>query len=123
MSYLRIGLAVAAVLAAAWLAHRVSLSFAQAEEIAEQRAHIGALTLAAARDLRVSRELAQFRAQQADEGRAWREELTKKPLTIKVPPHVDPKTGAVEPCVVRDARRYRELFNSAVDPSATAVVP
>lgn len=115
---MRIGLAVAAVLAAAWLAHRVSLSFSQADEIAEQRSHIDALTLAAARDTRTAQEMALFRGQQADFNRNFSEELAKKPLTMKVPPHVDPKTGAVEPCVVRDPVRYRELFNQAVTGSA-----
>jgi hypothetical protein len=121
MSYLRIGLIVGAVVALAWLGHRVQLSFSQADEIAEQRAHIDALTLAAARDSRISQEMALFRGQQADFGKAFRDELAKRPLTIKVPPNVDPKTGAVEPCVVRDPVRYRELFNSAV--TGTPVVP
>lgn len=122
MSYLRIGAAIAGVALLAFLWWRVSLSFAQADEIAEQRSHIESLNAAAARDQRIAGELATFRGQQSDWMRDFHEQLGKQPITIKVPPHVDPKTGAIEPCVVRDAAVYRRLFNEAVT-GAPAGVP
>jgi hypothetical protein len=122
MSYLRIGLAIAAALALAWLAHRVSLSFSQADTIEAQGEQIDTLNYARLRDTRIARELGVFRSQQSDWMRAFHDELGKKPLTKKVPPHVDPKTGAIEPCVVRDPVLYRRLFNEAVT-GAPAGVP
>ena len=118
MSYLRIAGAVAAVALVVFIGWRVSLSFSQGEQIEQQAEHIGSLEKAAARDQRIATEIAEFRGQQSDWMRDFHEELGKKPLTIKVPPHVDPKTGAIEPCVVRDPVRYRELFNRAVTGSA-----
>lgn len=114
MSYLRIGLAIAAAVALAWLVHRVSLSFSLGDEIAAKQETIDALGAAAARDRRFADALGLFRGQQSDWMRDFHEELGKQAITKKVPPHVDPKTGAVEPCIVRDPVRYRELFNRAV---------
>lgn len=114
ISYLRIGLAVGAAILIGLIWWRVQLSFSQGAELAEQRAHIDALTSAAARDNRTSQELARFRGQQSDWSHQFHEDLTAKPLTQKVPPHVDPKTGVAEPCVQRIPARYRELFNEAV---------
>lgn len=118
MNYLRIGLAVGAIILIALIWWRVQLSFTQGAELDEQRAHIDALTLAAARDGRISNELALFRGQQSDWHRQFHDDLTAKPLTQKVPPHVDPKTGVAEPCIQRIPARYRELFNLAIDPPA-----
>lgn len=119
MNYLRIGLAVAAVLAAAWLAHRVSLSFSQADEIAEQRAHIDALTLAAARDSRTAQEMALFRGDQRQGFKAFDERLRSMKLTREVP-HVT-STGEQVVCVQRDRAGYRRMHNEAV--TGTAGVP
>jgi hypothetical protein len=118
VSYLRIAGAAAAAALIAFLWWRVSLSFSQGDVIDEQRGHIEGLELAAARDRRTAHEIAVFRAQQSDATRAFHDELTKKPLTHQEPPHVDPVTGKVEPCVVRDPARYRELFNQAVTGAA-----
>lgn len=114
MSYLRIGLAIAAAVLVAWLVHRVSLSFTLGDEIAAKQDTIDALGAAAARDRRFADALGLFRGQQSDWSRQFHDDLTSKPLTIKVQPHVDPKTGAVAPCIVRDPVRYRELFNQAL---------
>lgn len=122
MTYLRIAGAVAVAALLAFLGYRVVLSFSQGDVIDEQRGHIKGLELAVARDRRTAHEIAVFRAQQSNATRAFHDELAKKPLTHQEPPHVDPVTGKVEPCVVRDPARYRELFNRAVDP-ATAGVP
>lgn len=114
MSYLRIAGAVAAVALLGFLWWRVSLSFSQGATIDAQAAQIGTLEAARQRDTRVTREISGFRQVLEDGTAAFRDELGKRPLTIKVAPHVDPKTGAVEPCVTRDAVRYRELYNRAV---------
>lgn len=114
VSYLRIAGAVAAIALVVFLGWRVSLSFSQGEQIDQQQEHIASLEAAAARDQRIATELATFRGQQFDFAKAFRDAVASSPLTKKVPPHVDPKTGAIEPCVVRDPARYRSLFNEAV---------
>ena len=121
MTYLRIAGAVAAAALLAFLWWRVSLSFSQGDEIAAQASHIAGLEAAAARDQRIANVIDVFRGQQFDFNKNFSDELAKHPLTMKVPPHVDPVTGKVEPCVVRDAVRYRELFNSAVTATPTGV--
>lgn len=112
---------VGAVAALAFIGWRVSLSFSQADEIAAKQQTIDALGAAAARDRRFASELSVFRGQQSDWSHQFHDDLTAKPLTQKVPPHVDPKTGVAEPCVQRIPARYRELFNEAV--TGTAGVP
>lgn len=114
MSYLRIAGAVVAIAALAFIGWRVSLSFSQGEVIDAQQEHIAGLEMAASRDQRIADQMAAFRGERRDAEQAFRDEMARKPLTIKVPPYVDPKTGAIEPCVVRDPHRYRELFNQAV---------
>jgi hypothetical protein len=115
IGYLRIAGAVAAIALLVFLGWRVSLSFSQGEQLDQQQAHIASLEAAAARDQRIATELATFRGQQFDFAKAFRDAVASSPLTRKVPPHVDPKTGVVEPCVERNAPRYRSLFNSALD--------
>jgi hypothetical protein len=114
MTYLRIAGAVAAAALLVFLWWRVSLSFSQGDVIDEQRDHITGLEAAAARDQRIAHEIAVFRGQQLDFNKSFHDDLAKQPLTHKEPPHVDPVTGKVEPCVVRDPARYRSLFNEAV---------
>lgn len=123
MTYLRIAGAVVVVALLGFLWWRVSLSFSQGDVIDEQREHITGLEVAAARDQRIANEITNFRGQQDDWAKKFHDELGKQPLTHKEPPHVDPVTGKVEPCVVRDAARYRELFNAAVEGTAPAGVP
>lgn len=120
MSYLRIAAAVAGVALLAFLWWRVSLSFAQADELEAKQQTIDALGAAAARDRRTADEIATFRGQQSDWMRAFHEELGKKPLMIEVA-HVDPKTGATVTCRQRDPVRYRGLFNAAVAGTAAGV--
>lgn len=121
MNYLRLAGMIGAALLLAFIAWRVSLSFSQAATIDAQGDEIDTLTAARLRDTRVARELAEFRGQQSDWSRQFHDDLSKQPLTVKVPPHVDPKTGAIEPCVHRDAARYRVLYNEAV--TGTARLP
>lgn len=121
MSYLRLAGIIGAALLAAFLWWRVSLSFSQADVIEQQEGRITSLEVAAARDQRIATTMADFRGSQDTFAEWLRGELAKKPLTIKVPPHVDPKTGAIEPCVVRDPARYRSLFNAAVSGTADGV--
>lgn len=113
MSYLRIAGTVSTVVLFAFLWWRVSLSFSQAETIDVQQQAIAGLNAARIRDTRVAREMAAFRAQQADFGAGFQQELAKKPLTFEVK-HVDSATGATVVCRQRNPVRYRELFNSAV---------
>jgi hypothetical protein len=121
MSYVRIIGAVVAAALLAFLWWRVSLSFAQAEEIEAKDAQITTLTAAAARDTRIARELADFRSQQSDFSQWFREEAAKQPLTREVVRYVNPNTGEKVVCRERDPVRYRGLFNAAV--TGTAGVP
>lgn len=114
VSYLRIGLAAGAAILIGLIWWRVQLSFTQGAEIDKQRDHIDALTVAAARDNRTTGEMAKFRGQQSDALKAFRDDLSKKPLTNTVVKYVDKATGEKVVCVERDPVRYRVLFNEAV---------
>src|SRR4051812_25761740 len=100
ITYLRIAAAVAVAALLAFIWWRISLSFSQADVIDQQQGRITSLEVAAARDQRIASTMADFRGSQDSFAKWLRDELAKKPLTNKVAPHVDPKTGAIEPCVV-----------------------
>lgn len=114
MSYLRITGAVVGVCLLAFLWWRVSLSFSQGDELEHRQQEIDRLYESRVRDTRIATAIDTFRGQQFDFAKNFRNDLAKLPLTLKVAPHVDPNTGAIEPCVVRDAVRYHGLYNQAV---------
>jgi hypothetical protein len=118
VSYLRIAGAVAAAALLAFLWWRVSLSFSQGDVIDEQRGHIKASSWPPRATSAPPTRSPSSAASSPTSTQAFHDELTKKPLTHEVPPHVDPEDGQGRALRERDPARYRELFNQAVTGAA-----